>query len=265
MWPILIDWNGHKVHTYGFCLALAFLAASWTAERMAKRRGWAPEGMSDLGFWIFLAAIAGSRLFHVLQNLSYYALSPIEAFQFWDGGLVFYGGFIAALPLFWVMSKRLGHAPLDLADSCAPSLAIAQFFGRLGCFAAGCCHGIPCDLPWAVVFRENSLVEPRYHGVPLHPVQVYESLSMMLVFIILLKIHGHRPRQGETTGAYFLLYGVIRFLLEIVRGDEIRKFLWQGGPSTSQAISVIMVLVGTALLLRARSTLHTNNIGSKPT
>ena len=102
------------------------------------------------------------------------------------------------------------------ADVCAPGIAIGNFFGRQGCFAAGCCWGKPTSLPWGVQFTE---LGHQITGVPLdahlHPTQLYESFSMLLVFFFLLWLHKRKRFDGQVILLYALLYSVIRFAIEL--------------------------------------------------
>ncbi len=141
------------------------------------------------------------------------------------------------------------------ADACAPAIAIGNFFGRQGCFAAGCCWGKPTTLPWGVKFTE---LGHRITGVPtdtyLHPTQLYESFAMLLVFFFLLWLHKHKRFSGQVILVYALLYSAIRFAIEFVR-DDPRGDIWGlttlTGLSTSQMIS-LLVGIGAAVLLIIR-------------
>ena len=136
------------------------------------------------------------------------------------------------------------------ADACAPGIAIGNFFGRQGCFAAGCCWGKPTSLPWGVRFTElGHEITGVPIDVPLHPTQLYESFAMLIVFFFLLWLHKHRHFSGQVILFYALLYSVIRFAIEFVRDDprgDILGLTTASGLSTSQIISLI---VGTAALI----------------
>ena len=136
------------------------------------------------------------------------------------------------------------------ADACAPGIALGNFFGRQGCFAAGCCWGKPTSLPWGVKFSE---LGHSITGVPidahLHPTQLYESFAMLIVFCFLLWLHKRRRFSGQVILFYALLYSVIRFGIEFLRDDprgDVFGLTTLTGLSTSQIISVI---VGLAALI----------------
>jgi len=149
------------------------------------------------------------------------------------------------------------------ADACAPGIALGNFFGRQGCFAAGCCWGKPTTLPWGVQFSQ---LGHEITGVPihahLHPTQLYESFSMLAVFFFLLWLHKRKRFSGQVILSYALLYSIIRFLIELVRDDprgDILGLTTLTGLSTSQIISIVIGITAIALLIaRRRRTVDPN-------
>jgi len=137
MYPILLKIGDFVLHTYGVLLATGFLLAIFLAYREARRLGIDPNYILDLSFYILIAALLGSRLFHVLGNWPEFAENPIEIVKFWRGGLVFYGGLILSLltGVWFVRKHRLNFS--KMADLTAPSIALGYSLGRLGCFSAG--------------------------------------------------------------------------------------------------------------------------------
>ncbi len=137
MFPVLLKIDSFTLHTYGVLLASGFFIALILARREARRAGIDPTLVMDLAFYLLLAALIGSRLFYVLTHLGEFRESPMDAVRFWRGGLVFYGGLILAFAvgLWYVRKHRLNFG--GMADLMAPSIAIGQAVGRLGCFAAG--------------------------------------------------------------------------------------------------------------------------------
>src|SRR5512140_3068392 len=169
------------LHSYGLLIAGAFLAGIWLAQREGRRRGQDPERIADLSFWILVAALVGSRVYFIFVNWGDYfgpgralVATPFgripRLLAVWEGGLVFYGGFIgAALTAFWYM-RRHRMRFLPHADTLIPSVAFGHFLGRLGCFSAGCCWGevAGSHLPWATRFPPGSLAYQTFAGRP-HP------------------------------------------------------------------------------------------------
>jgi len=250
MHPILIRLGPLTIHTYGFLIAVGFLVGLWVAALQAKREGVPSDRIIDLGFYILLAAIIGSRLFFILVNLDHYMGNPADIFKIWEGGLVFYGGVLLAVPTAVWYVKKNAMGIWNTADIFAPSIAIGHVFGRLGCFAAGCCYGKTAQsLPWGIIFTDPDCLAPT--NVSLHPTQLYEAAGEFVNFLILITLRRYKTFNGQLFMAYLLLYSVLRFIVEVFRGDVGRGFLIRN-LSVSQGISIIMFLVAVAGLLVLR-------------
>jgi len=245
MYPILFQIGSFRIHTYGVFIALGFLTGIVLALREAKRVGEKPENILDLSFYSIIAAIVGSRLFYIILNYQYYIENPLEMIKIWSGGLVFYGGFVLALIVgIWYIRKS--HLPLwKTADVMAPSIAIGQAIGRLGCFSAGCCYGKVTTLPWAVTFSNPECLANL--GVPLHPTQLYYSLNDLFIFLILTVVKRFKKFDGLLIWLYVLLYSITRSIIEIFRGDD-RGLVFGGTLSISQFIGIVLVPISLFML-----------------
>jgi phosphatidylglycerol:prolipoprotein diacylglycerol transferase len=268
------------LHTYGLLIAGAFLVGIWLAQREARRRGQDPERIADLSFWILVAALVGSRVYFILVNWDDYfgAGKALVSTPFgriprllavWEGGLVFYGGFIGAALTAWWYMRRHRMRFLPHADTLIPSVAFGHFMGRLGCFAAGCCWGDVAHghLPWAARFppaslayqtfaaRENPaafLAADRLTTLPLHPVQLYESFGELAIFLALVLVVRPRKRfHGQVLAAWLLLYAILRTVSELFRGDVERGVV--AGLGVGQWTSLVIFAVGAAIWARARN------------
>jgi phosphatidylglycerol:prolipoprotein diacylglycerol transferase len=161
--------------------------------------------------------------------------------------LVFFGGPLAVVPfLIWYLRK---HAlPLwKTMDVLVPGIALAHAFGRLGCLAAGCCYGKPTGSEWGVRL-DSPLVEESMRGIFLHPVQLYESAALLVLFAGLLLVYRSRRFDGQVVLTYFMAYPLIRSITELFRGDSIRGFVIDGWLSTSQFISAMVFLAAAVAL-----------------
>jgi phosphatidylglycerol:prolipoprotein diacylglycerol transferase len=249
MHPVLFHIGPFALHTYGVFIAVAFLSAMGLALREARRLGEDPDRLLDLCFYVLIAAIAGSRILYILVDWPTFRQDPVEIVRIWRGGLVFYGGFIAALITAVYYIKKKDLFLWKTADILAPPIAFGQFIGRLGCFSAGCCYGKPCDLPWAVTFTHPDSLAPT--GVPLHPTQLYSSVNALIIFIVLMVLRWRKGFEGQVFWAYVLLYGVSRSIIEFFRGDD-RGVLLGAVFSTSQLIGVTMAALAIIMMMILR-------------
>jgi phosphatidylglycerol:prolipoprotein diacylglycerol transferase len=251
MYPELFRIGNFPVNTYGVLLALAFLSALLIAAKLAARDRLPRERIYDLGLWMLLAALLGSKVLMLWTEPSYRDnLWHLVSLDFLRSGGVFYGGFIGAVLTGYFLIRRY-HLPWwKTADAFAPGIALGLGLGRQGCFAAGCCWGKPTTMPWGVQFTE---LGHEITGVPLdahlHPTQLYESFAAFLIFFFLLWLHRRRRFDGQAILLFSILYGVVRFSVEFLRDDprgDILGLTSLTGLSTSQMISL---LLGTAALV----------------
>ena len=137
-------------------------------------------------------------------------------------------------------------------DIVAPCIALGQFFGRLGCFSAGCCYGKSCDLSWAVTFIDPQSLAPL--NTPLHPTQLYSSCGALITFIILVLLRKKETFDGFLTVMWILLYSSFRVIIEMFRGDPRGDLLFGLYP-TSRVLAVALVVASILALpiLKARS------------
>jgi phosphatidylglycerol---prolipoprotein diacylglyceryl transferase len=294
MYPELVRLFGGGLHTYGVLIAVGFLLAVVLTARQAKREGTDPDRLLDLGFWLLLAGFVGARLLFVLTDLGYYVGSCrgtgqprttgqvvwdcSRALHVWEGGVVWYGGFLAALGVgVWILHRRRMKI-LRTADLIMPAVPLGHFFGRLGCFAAGCCYGKPTASAIGVAYGPKSLALSDLADVlppgatttmPLHPTQLYEAGGELLVFFWLLWLSRRRRFDGQVLLAYLFIYPLLRTVVEVFRGDAARRYVVAlatrglngvlGLPpdapsflSVSQAISLLVAAGALALWLALR-------------
>lgn len=239
------------IYSYGVMVALGFLAGSWFVSRQARRLSEDPAKALDLVFYILVAAILGSRILHVLvAERERFFQNPLYLFKIWEGGLVFYGGFIASLLVAVWFFRRNQLPAWKYCDFFAPAIALGHSLGRQGCFLAGCCYGRPLlEKTWySIVFPPNphSLAPP---GIPLYPTQLMESLMEFLIFLGLAWGLKRKRFDGQIISLYIMIYALFRFLIEFWRGDLDRGFVFGTGISTSQFIALIMFAIGMGMYL----------------
>ncbi|MBN1385339.1 MAG: prolipoprotein diacylglyceryl transferase [Elusimicrobia bacterium] len=245
MFPTLLKIGFLEFHTYGFFVALGFLIGFKTLLRYGKKSGISVATVESLAFLTFITSLVGARLFYVLISLEEFIRSPIDILKIWQGGLVFWGGLLSGIVTVIIFSVKHRIPLWKLADIFAPALAIGHSLGRIGCFFAGCCYGIPTDLLCGVVFPENSLAP---YGMKLFPVQLLSSLLLFILFLILNYAWNKKRFDGQISLVYTLLFSSGRFFIEFLRGDFRGTEVF--GITPTQIVSVLMLIVSTIFYYR---------------
>ena len=249
MHPILIDFGFFQLPSYGLLLATAVVVALWTLRLRADRAGLDGAHLVDFALWMVIWALLGAKLLLIVVELPRYLNDPASLFGVVRAGGVFLGGFIAAVIAAIILLRRYKLQPLPSFDVVVPSLALGQAIGRMGCLMAGCCWGGHCDLPWAITYTNpiaaENLGTPLH--VPLHPFPIYASVFNLGLYLLLAALYKRDPAPGRVFATYMVLYGIGRMLLEMTRGDAVRGFVFNGMLSTSQLISLGLILTGIGL------------------
>jgi phosphatidylglycerol:prolipoprotein diacylglycerol transferase len=253
MFPVLLEIGPFSIHTYGLLVALGFIAGIALALHLGKSEEFARDTILDIGFYILVSSIIGSRLLYVLIEYKYFSDNPLEIFQIWEGGLVFYGGLLLAIPVLMTYFRQHGLEPWKTLDLFAPSMALGHAIGRIGCFSAGCCYGKPTTLPWGVTFLHPESM--AITGIALHPTQLYESGAELGIFIFLMLFRSRKRFHGQLVWLYVLLYSAARFTIEFFRGDAERGFIFNT-LSSAQGISLILFLTAFYFLNSRKRTLN---------
>lgn len=245
MYPILLSIGGFHLRAYGTVIAIALLTGVWLAGREAARKNIPPERVQDFIIWASLFGILGARLYYLaFFSPRVFLEDPLEVLAIWRGGLAIHGAILAgAATAIWYV-RRHGLSFWRLTDTLAPSLILGQAIGRLACFLNGDAYGIPTTLPWAVTFTNPQSMAPL--GVPLHPTQLYEMGLNLLLFGFLWWWRRRIHFDGQIFLLYAGGYGVIRFIVEAFRGDQLQ---YAGGISTAQTLSILLLIAAATLLI----------------
>jgi phosphatidylglycerol:prolipoprotein diacylglycerol transferase len=251
MYPKLFSIGSFFIPTYGVLVALGFLVGLLVTMRLATRAGLSSDKVTNLAVYCAIAGVLGAKLFMFLFDWSYYWQNPGEIFTMstLQAAGVFHGGFIAALLVAYFYMRKHELAVLPTMDIFAPGVAVGQAIGRLGCFAAGCCWGRECDLPWGVRFRSD-FAAPVPLDKTLHPVQLYESFANFLLFALLYTLAQRKHRPGQIIGLYLIVYSTVRFCIEFFRNHEQSLVF---GLSLTQWISLGLFAVGAVILFAPKS------------
>ncbi|MDI6840122.1 MAG: prolipoprotein diacylglyceryl transferase [bacterium] len=255
MHRIIFNFGPFTVTSYGVMLLIAFVVGIWLAEKRAEKYRVPREIISNLSIVLIITGVIGARFAYVFENMDYYVKYPGEILKVWDGGLIFYGGFGLAVlcGLIFLKKRKVKIAPV--LDIVAPSIALGFFFARIGCFLNGCCFGKPTNLPWGVVFPENSPVGWVFNTpVRIHPTQLYESFAGLCIFITLLtfekkKLFVRRILwKGYLFWLFLVLYSGWRFFVDFLRYYESKAYLlW--GLTHNQLASIFVLLLSASVIL----------------
>lgn len=246
MHPELFSIGGFTVHGYGFMIMIgAALTYFYVSASAKKELGIPPEKIQTLAIIIIAMAFIGGKLFFYFEDPSYYFHPVSNMFRNFRTGFVFYGSLIFAIPsAVWYFRKQKWPV-WPMMDKIAIGACILHMCGRMGCFLAGCCHGLPTDLPWGITFSDPmSQAEPL--NTSLHPTQLYEVLMIGIILLILLQIKRHKKFDGQLFVVYIILYAIGRGVIEIFRGDIRRGFIIDGILSHSQFISLIIISIAVS-------------------
>lgn len=242
MYPELFTIGGFTVSSYGVMVALAFLAAYMLASRELERKGARPEMAQEMLVWTALCSVAGAKLFFLAENFTFAEImeSPSSTILA-RHGMTFYGGLLGGMAAGLYVTHRNGFRLWKMLDAVAPALAAGYAIGRIGCLLVGDDYGTPSTLPWAMKFPDG------YPPVDftVHPTQLYESLSMGAVFLILRKLSKARKPDGWLFAIYLLLSGTERFLVEFIRTTTPSPI---PGISVAQIVAVALLIAGAAKL-----------------
>ena len=258
MHPDLFSIGFLHVKTYGCCMALGFFAAWQVLSYLCRLAGRPFEPLGNLVVSLMVSGVVGSRIAYVIEHWqSEFAAHPLDVIRIDQGGLMFYGGFILAVAVFagWCIVKREG--PLALGDLLCVVIPLGHAFGRVGCFFYGCCYGKLSNSAMAVSFPRGSpawyeqmhagqIASSAAGSLPVLPTQLFEAVANLVLFAALF-LFFRRFRRG-TTALYLIGYALIRFAMEVLRGDPRAAV----GPfSISQTISLALLAAGAFLAFRS--------------
>lgn len=234
------------IHGYGLMIGIGIISAYFVGEYRAKKYGLDSEQIFGLTIWSVIGGMIGAKLLYYLTEIKDIIADPRLLLDI-GGGFVVYGGIIAGIltAVIYCRIKKLDF--IKYIDICIPSVALAQGFGRIGCFLAGCCYGRETGSPLGVVFNE-SLYAPN--GIRLIPTQTISSVLDFLNFIVLIVFASKfKKADGQVAGLYLTLYSIGRFIIEFYRGDIERGSV--GILSTSQFISIFVCIFGIIMMIAA--------------
>lgn len=228
------------VYGYGLMIAIGVLAAFGVAEKRAPKYGLSGDTVFSLGLWCLVGGIIGAKLMYYIVELPAIIRDPSLLLNLTDGFVV-YGGIILGIAAGYCYTKVKKLSFVKYFDLVMPSIALAQAFGRIGCFLAGCCYGEATSSGFSITFYESAFAP---NGVALFPTQLMSSAANFAHFVFLIWFARRAKADGQVAGMYLILYSLGRFLIEFFRGDPRGSV---GPLSTSQFIAIFILLAGVAV------------------
>lgn len=247
MHPVLVKIGPVTIHTYGFMLAIGVLCAIGLSTWLAKKEKLETKIIFDFIFYTLLIGLVGAKLFLFVTDFGYYTRSFNNFKSLLFSGGTFYGGLIIGV-LFaaWFLRKYKMNFKV-VADIIVPGIALAHFFGRMGCFFAGCCWGrVAQGCPIAIEFTHPQTTTGVPHHVPLYPTQLMEAGLNLLNFLVLIISYKKKKFHGQIFTLYIFNYSLIRFFVEFFRGDTDRGYIFGGmeHPFTSLSVPQLISIFG---------------------
>ncbi len=231
-----------SIPSYGLLIVVGVILANLIAIGLMRTLGHNVDEFILMEAYTFLGAFIGAKLLYLIvsyNDIDWSRILELEYFnQIMQGGFVFYGGLIGGLISVNIAGKIHNVDAISYIRSFIFLIPFIHSFGRVGCFMAGCCYGVPYHGLIAVVYPEDSLAPS---GIALFPVQLIEA-GLLLIIAIIVVIIQMKSERKYTVEIYFIFYGIVRFILEFYRYDNVRGSI--GNLSISQWISLGMILIG---------------------
>lgn len=233
---------GLTISWYGVIIAIAMILGVFVAYLICKKKNISTSMPVDLALFALPCAIVGARLYYCIFN----GVSNFwQIFEIWNGGLAIYGGVIGGfLGVLWCC-KLKKYSLLQACDLAAPCLILGQAVGRIGCYFGGCCYGVETTNQALQVFPLSVEINGVWHLATFF----YESFFNILGFVVLIILSIKTKRNGITTAWYFIIYGIVRAILEAFRDPKELLTIGSTGIRVSQLLSMLLIIVGVVLFV----------------
>lgn len=261
MFRYLLEIVNFRIPAYGVMIVIGYLVGIYFASKAAQRKGIDPIYIQSLSVWVVIGLVIGARLWFVAEYWDYFSKNFIEIFKLWEGGMVFYGGFIGGL-IFGLLYIKIKHLDIpETLDIMAPGVAIAIGIGRIGCFLNGCCFGKVTNSFIGIRFPQRYL-PPVYWShlkrgliesdslwsLPVIPTQLISTASLLVIFGILWRIRRKVLFPGFHFSLFIGLYGLHRFVIDYFRYYEGTALVLRV-LTLSQAFSILMIMISIIFII----------------
>lgn len=227
--PIAFSIGEITVYWYGIIIASAILIGLIIAKLLDGQYGVSYDNVEEFVLWAIPVSVICARIYYVAFSWNSYKYDLLSVFKIWEGGIAIYGAIIGAVITAIVYCKIKKIKLFDLLDYCVPMLALGQAIGRWGNFVNREAYGSETNS-----FFRMELLQKSGEYISVHPTFLYESLGLLLVFILLML--WKRKFSGEETAIYFLLYGILRAGIEWLRADSLMFY----GVKVSMVLSIVL-------------------------
>lgn len=234
---ILFEIFGIQVKSYGTMIAIGIIVAATLFINNGKKKGFDEDSLLNLIIFAIIGGILGGKGLFIITELKDIIREPSILLNF-GYGFVIYGAMGGGALAMYLYCRKKGWNIVKMLDMTVPGLAIAQGFGRIGCFLAGCCYGAETTSHIGIKFPKESLAPA---GINLLPTQIYSSIFDFLLGFFLLYYSRKERTIGKIMGMYLMIYSVGRFLVEFLRNDPRGSV---GVLSTSQFIAIFTLVLG---------------------
>jgi len=249
MYPELFHIGSLTIYSYGFFIIFGVLLSFLYLYKNKQEFGLSVDKISEFFLYCFGSVFVGGKLFYFLERPLYYLKNIGEFFTDFGQGFVFYGSFLVTIPVLIWWFRRNKIPVLYAFDFTAVCGALVHGIGKIGCFMAGCCHGIQCDSKWGVVFSNpNSSAFPL--NVPVYPVQLWDATVILLIAGLLILFRSKKQFDGQMFLIYAMVYSVTRFFTEYYRGDDSRGFVIKNHLSYGQFVAILVILTCSYFYIR---------------
>ena len=261
MYRYLLTIGDFQIPAYGVMAVIGYLVGIYVMNKEAERNGIKPLLIQSLSMWIIVGMLIGARIWYVWENWELFSSDILSIFKLWEGGMVFYGGFIGGF-IGGILFIKIAKLPLaKVMDIAAPGVAIAIAIGRIGCFLNGCCYGKITDSRIGVCFparwnppaywehlQQGLIPQGASHSLPVIPTQLISTLNLLIIFGILWRIRKKGFFNGFLFTLFIGLYGLQRFIVDFLRHYSqnalILKYL-----TLSQITSIFLMITSITVII----------------